>query len=162
MQQGHHRLAVVGRRHQPTKQHGSHHLRHATLLAEAQVATCTLVDWTDVDDDAVMRRLQTAGVDAPTAIIGLSGWHFSALWSAWHRMGTAMPTHMALATCDDPPFNRQMTPALTGVTWSMNTLVERALATLDVVLSGSTPPAMTLVPQRVVHRASTLAWRRSL
>lgn len=161
LEQGHRRVAVVGRRHQPTPQHGSHHLRHAALVAGARAAGCEFNDWTDVEDAQVVRRLALLGDEAPTVLIGLSGWRFPELWGALMRAGVLMPRRLALATCDDPPFNAQMAPAVTGLTWSMPTLVEVALATLDVVLSGGQPTALTLVPQQVVERESTSGWQRA-
>ena len=158
--QGHRRLGVVGRLERPF-QHGSHFRRHAAFLREATAAGVSAVDWCDRSDDEVIAALRQSGRTAPTALVGLSGWRFPSLWSALVRAGHEIPRRLALATCDDPSFNHQMDPALTGITWSMPGLVQAALELLEQNIAGRPTTAMRLVPQEVEHRTSTLGWQAS-
>lgn len=155
---GHRRLGVVGRLEQP-HQHGSHFRRHAAFLHETTVAGVGAVDWCDRSDDEVVAALRHGGSTAPTALVGLSGWRFPSLWSALVRGGYDIPRHLALATCDDPSFNGQMDPAITGITWSMPDLVRTALDLLDEAIAGKPVSGMRLIAQTVQHRASTLGWQ---
>lgn len=155
---GHRRLAVVGRLQQP-HQHGSHFRRHAAFSCEVAAAGAGALDWCDRSDDEVVAALRQCGDNAPTALVGLSGWRFPSLWSALVRAGYDIPRRLALATCDDPAFNGQMDPAITGITWSMPGLVRTALDLLEQAIAGQTVSGMRLIPQQVQHRASTMGWQ---
>lgn len=155
---GHRRLGVVGRLRKPL-QHGSHARRHAAFLRATAAAGVRAWDWCDRSDDEVVAALRRSGAEAPTVLVGLSGWRFPSVWSSLVRAGIDIPRRLALATCDDPSFNGQMDPAITGITWSMPRLVSTALDLLDAVLAGRAFGHPVLVPQEVQHRASTLGWR---
>lgn len=157
---GHRGLGVVGRLGKP-HQHGSHFRRHAAFLSEAAAGGVAAVDWCDRSDDEVIAAMRQSGSNAPTALVGLSGWRFPSLWSSLVRAGYDMPRRLALATCDDPSFNSQMDPALTGIAWSMPDLVAAALDVLEQTISGQSYSGTRLVPEQVQHRASTLGWQAS-
>ncbi len=155
---GHRRLGVVGRLMKP-HQHGSHRRRHTAFLRAAEIGGVSAVDWCDRSDAEVVAAMAQAGADAPTALVGLSGWRFPSMWSALVRAGHDMPRRLALATCDDPSFNGQMDPAITGLTWSMPALVSAALDLLEDALARQTLGPSRMIPQEVLHRESTLGWR---
>jgi LacI family transcriptional regulator len=154
---GHRRLGVVGRLDKP-HQHGSHFRRHAAFLAAAAAAGVGAVDWCDRSDEEVVAALRRSRGGAPTALVGLSGWRFPSLWSALVRGGIDIPRRLALATADDPSFNGQMDPALTGIAWSMPGLVAAALDLLEDAIAGHAVGGTRLIPQEIRHRASTLGW----
>lgn len=155
---GHRRLGVVGRLERP-HQHGSHFRRHAAFLRAVAAAGARPVDWCDRGDEEVVAAMRLAGADAPSVLVGLSGWRFPSLWAALVRAGYDIPHRLALATCDDPSFNGQMDPAITGITWSMPRLVATALDLLEETLAGRAIERPRRIPQEVLHRASTLGWQ---
>ncbi len=152
---GHRSVALCGPLRHPTQQHHSHERRHRSLSSTARECNVTLTDWCDRPYTQVASDLRRTGKERPTALIDLSGWGLPKLTTSLLRAGLDWPRDIALAVCDDPPITREFKPAITGVSWSMELLVNEAFRLLEDSIAGRADPVRVLVPERVEIRAST-------
>ncbi len=69
--------------------------------------------------------------------------------------GRRVPTDVAVVGCDDMPSSAECLPPLTTIHTGVDDLGRTAVRLLRGLLGGVTPPALTVLPARLVVRAST-------
>jgi LacI family transcriptional regulator len=160
---GHRRLAYVGlERDKETLLH-RRDLLHNELVARGAdlVVPDIMVNRmsTEAAYDEILlkwRLLDEAGVTAVVCGDDLLAYGFV---SAAHKMGVTIPDELSIASFNNLPYSGMVSPGLTSVDLSARELGIRAIGALRCLLETQTVPMSTMVPSRLVVRASTGAVR---
>lgn len=154
---GHRRIAFLG--YQRLKEFFRQRLAgHCAAMLEAglPIDPQLVCDMGDPDAlPACLEALHAAG-RLPTAVFAASAFTATRVMEWAQLRGVRVPEDLSVVAYDSMPAFARIEPALTTVEVSLEAIGRLAFAKLtDIIAEPGTPPSTTLVPPRLIERAST-------